>query len=526
MLIGFIALAALALAIMIYLFSGSAAVESWVGSQLLTLGGSYLQPELHFGKLTYRRPRTIFVDDLTLSSPDPTHAGQSIVILAVKHARLELTEIPRRGKPIKFSQVILDAPEFRAVAIAPGSGSLVGFSTFMKTTTPSTGPATSSAPPMLLSDFLLIRRVEITHGLIHYDPRLPNTHPMRLDDIDARLDLSPSAATPGLYAIQTTISRKPIFQLDVQGQFNIDTLTAQLDTLNLALDVRKGNAHFLPPEIQEVIKTIEMTGQLHIAASGTIPMSNFHQCALHSTADVTDAGFTVGPYRFLADSFASAVDVANGIATIQKADARLLGGEVHLSGTIPLDAGMPARLNLAAKNIQLEKTLRSTDPNSLPLYAGNVAADVSFAAPLRAWGTQASGGGTLSIRQGRLGNIPVFSRIVTDVGKAVSNNISGEAKSLTDTADATFSLAGDHVQIDHVIAKSGALGLRGSGSIGFDLQMNLRLNAGPMEGLQAAMGDVGKAWSAVSASMAGYRVTGTLGDPHVAFEVGNQSGKK
>ena len=123
-----------------YVASGSAAVESWVGTRLLEIGGSYLGPELRFERLTYVRPRTIVLDHLTLSSPDPARPGQWAAILAVKKARLELTEIPRRGQPIRFSQVILESPEVHAIAATPGGASLLGFSNFIK------GAADSHAP--------------------------------------------------------------------------------------------------------------------------------------------------------------------------------------------------------------------------------------------------------------------------------------------------------------------------------------------------------------------------------------------
>lgn len=523
------AVAALALALTLYIFSGSAAVESWVGSQLLSLGGSYLEPQLRFGRLTYRRPRTILVDNLTISSPDPAHPDQSLIILAVKRLRLELTEIPRRGQPIKFSEVILEDPEFRAIALAPGSHGLVGFSHILKasaTSAPSAAPGTRPALPLTLSDLLRIRRIEIIHGLIRYDPRLPNTQPMQLDDINARLDLAPSHTTPGLYAIETTITRQPTFELAVRGQFNLDTLTAQLDGLALALDLRKENAHYLPPEIQQVLAAAEITGQLHVAAAGTIPLANFPQSTLHATAEITGAGFAAGPYRFWADSFNSALDVAHGIATIQKADARLLGGEVHLTGTIPLQAAQPAQLELSAQNIQIEKTLREVDPTTLPRYAGSVAARVTFAAPLAVWSSQASGTGTFSLRQGRIHNTPVFGLIVAGITNAHAKTTTTAPATLTDIADATFTLSGDHAQFEHLTATSGGLAIRGSGTVGFDQQLDFRLNAGPLEALQGAMGDLGKAWAGASDSLAGYRVTGTLSEPHVSFEVGEHAAKK
>ena len=521
------------LAITIYIFCEAAAIESWVGLQLLSMGGSYLQPKLQFERLTYHYPRTIVVEGLTLSSPYPARPGQSVVILAVKRARVTLTEIPHRGQPIKFSQVTLEYPEFRAIAITPGSGGLVGFSNILKglpsrSATSSIASATSStAPesPLKLSDWLLIRRVEIVHGLIRYDPRLPNTKPMELDDINARLDLTPSAATPGIYAIATTVTRKPIFELNLRGQFNIDTLAAQLTALSVKLDMRNKKCDFLPPEIQAMLKTFEITGQLDVSAAGKIPLADFRQSALRCTVNIANAGFAAGQYHFTADTLSSAVDIADGIASIQKADARLLGGEVNITGTIPLDAAKPAQLDLA-QGVQIAKTLRVTDPNSVPLYAGTVAAKVTFSAPLGAWSRLASGNGTFSIRQGRIDNIPLLGGIIRGVSKAISKTFSGDSRTLSDTANATFTLDGNHIQLDELTATSSMLALRGSGTVGFDGQLDLRLNGGPMEHLQNVMGDIGKAWATVSDDMAGYRVTGTLLDPKVSFEIGDHSAIK
>jgi len=515
-------LGVLVLAGIVYRLSGSAAVESWVGGQLLAIGGSYLEPQLRFGRLTYRRPRTILVDHLTLSSPDPTHPGASVVILAVAHARLELTEIPRPGQPLKFSEVILEAPELRAMALEPGSGRLVGFSKFMKGAVDTGGPVPAAGVPALkLSDFLLMRHVEIIHGLIRYDPRLPDTRPMELDDINAHLDLAPAGPAPGLYAIGTTITRVPIFALAVQGQFNLDTLRAELTPLSLRMNLRKEDAHYLPPELQNLVRNLDAAGEFHGAVSGTITLADFRQSTLHATAELTNAGLSAGRYRFWTDACAATVDIAGGTATIEKADARLLGGTVHLTGRIPLDATQPARLELLARDIQIEKILRATAPDALPLYAGKVMADVAFAAPLARWRTEAGGNGICTIRQGRIDNIPVLGSIIAGVSKVVSNTISGHANTLSDTAEASFTLAGDHVQLDHLAAQSGALALRGSGTIGFDEHLNLRLNAGPMERLQGILGDVGKIWASASDAMAGYRVTGTLADPQVNFEIGN-----
>ena len=518
---------ALVLGVVGYVVSGSTAVESWVGSQLLEMGGTYLAPELRFERLTYVRPRTIVLDKLTLSSPDPAHPGHSLVILAVKRARLELTEMPRRGRPIRFSRVILESPEMHAIAATPGGGGgggLVGYSHFIRTAADSAAPGvTAAAPaPLKLSDFLLMRQVEIIDGTVSYDPRMPDMLPLWLDGINARLDFTPSgtSANPGLYTIATTISRKPALDLSLNGHVDIDTLTMELAKLELTLDLQEKNAHFLPPELQKILQTFEVTGQLHVTVAGTLPLADWRQTTLQSRGELTAAQVAAGQTRLAIGAWNWDLEVAAGVATIRKADAQLLGGELHISGSIPLDGAAPARLRLNANDIQIQQLLRSNKPGELPLYAGNLSAAITYSAPLALWNKQAAGGGTLSIRQGRVDNIPLLGRIVAGVSQSLAGALGKHAPDLTDTADGTFSFAGEGVHFDHFSGTSGSLGLRGSGSVGFDGRLDLRLNGGPMEGLQNSLGAIGEAWASASDALAGYRVTGTVDDPKVTMELG------
>jgi hypothetical protein len=513
----------LAIAAVAYRFSGSVAIESWVGSQLLDIGGSYLQPTLHFERLTYQRPRTIVLKNLMLSSPDPAHPGQSVVILAVRQAQLTLTEIPERGQPIRFSEVILESPEIRAIAVAPGAPGFVGFAHLLKESPSASAPAGGTAPPeppMKLSDFLLIRRVKIHNGLIRYDPRIANTHPLELDGINTTLDFTPETK-PGVYTIQTAIVRKPVFALELQGQVNIDTMVLQLARFSMTLELQKNTNHYLPPALQSVLAAHEVTGRLRVEATGTLPLANYRQAALHSTATLTAAQVAVGEYRLPLDSLESDLSVSDGAVNILKTDAELLGGQVHLTGTVPLYRVLPMNLAVAVRNIQIQKTLRSVDPNTPPAYAGNVNGELTFAAPLDGWNAHAGGKGKLTLRDGRIDTIPVVGGIITTLNKVVGEAIGGGSRSLTDRADVSFAFTGDRIQIDQITGSAGALALRGDGTVGFDGQMDLRLNAGPMERLQNALGDIGRLWASASDALAGYRITGFVGDPHVSVEIGN-----
>ena len=527
-------------AALVYLASGSSAIESWVGSQLLEIGGTYLEPKLQFKRLTYLRPRTILLEDVTLSSPDPDKPGQFVVILAIKRARLELTEIPRRGKQIKFSKVLLESPEIHAIAAVPGGPRLLGFSHFVKgspgsastaSTSPTpvaAGPAVASstpvagkAPRMKLSDLLLIRNVEIVNGMASYDSRMPDRLPVWLDQINARLDFTPAAtADSGVYTVDTTIARKPAVDLAVRGQLNIDTFTLELSTLDLALDLQEKNVHVLPAQLQELLKKFEVTGQLHLTAGGTVPLTHFRQSTLHSQGELTAAQIAAGANRLSVDTFRWEIDLADGIATLPRADAQLLGGELHANGLIPLDGRQPARLELTAANLKIQKLLRAFKPGVVPPYGGNLSAAITYSAPLAKWNQQAAGSGTVSIRQGRIDNLPVLGSILTGLNNSLSKTFAGDGKTLTDMADGTFTFAGDQVQIDRFTGTSGALGFRATGTIGFDRRFALRLNAGPLERLQDSLGVIGGAWASVSDAIAGYRVTGTLDAPQVSMELG------
>ncbi|HVT81821.1 MAG TPA: AsmA-like C-terminal region-containing protein [Phycisphaerae bacterium] len=521
------AVAALAIAVTVYYFSGSSAIESWIGSQLLRTAGTYLQPDMHFGRLTYLRPRTVIVDDLTLTSPDPAHAGKTITILAVKKARLELTEIPRRGEPIKFSAILLESPEFRAVSATPGSASLVGFSHLLKGSenapapAAASGPASATAPaaPMKLSDWLLMRQVEIRDGKITFDPRSPDSPPIWLDGINCKLNFTPSDSA-GNYALATTITRKPAFDLDLEGKINIDTLQAELAKLSLSLDLREENAHYLPPDLQRILKSFEVTGEVHAAASGTLPFRQWQKSTLQGSLDLTRGQVAIGQNRLAVDSSNWQVDLRDGAATLRRADTRLLGGGIRFAGTIPLAPGQPAHISMSAQDLHIQRLLRTLNPGEPPVYAGRVAADISFNAPIDGLTRKAAGGGTFSVREGRIGNIPVIGPILTVVNKSLKKALGMDNRNLSDTADGSLSFAGDSIRIDRLDALSGAMALRGTGTIGFDGRLDLRLNAGPLEALQKSLGAVGQIWASVSDAVAGYHVGGTLNNPTVSLEIG------
>ena len=75
----------------------------------------------------------------------------------------------------------------------------------------------------------------------------------------------------------------------------------------------------------------------------------------------------------------------------------------------------------------------------------------------------------------------------------------------------------ERIQIGSFSALSGPIGARGNGWIGFDGRLDLEMNAGPLEGLQATAGTIGTLTGLITDRLATYVVTGSVQEPRVVL---------
>ena len=131
---------------------------------------------------------------------------------------------------------------------------------------------------------------------------------------------------------------------------------------------------------------------------------------------------------------------------------------------------------------------------------------VGFAHGLVARGVR---GGEVEVDQGRFGGGPLVSSLAR-LMRVVT--LSGREQ---DWLRMTFLVRDERVEITSVSALSGPIGVRGSGTVAFDGQLDLSLNGGPLEGLQATSGQVGRLTGFVTDRLAKYVVTGPFWEPRV-----------
>jgi hypothetical protein len=496
--------------------TGSSAVEQWVGAQLKSVAGSYLNPELNFADLDYRYPRTVVLRDFALKADDPSKPGNRVDILAADRITLELVEIPRDGEPFRIERLVLEKPAIRFIAATSGDG-FIGFSNLVKQTGPQT---TQPEQPTKLSELFQLRLVEVKDGLLVYDDGTSGRDRMELDQINTRMSIEPSES--GWYTLKTSIQRPPVADTQIDGRLNIDDMSVDLTSLTATMSLSPENAGSLPPALQRLVKDYDVHGALAARVSGMLRLSNWQTSTLQARAELKNGHVASGEYRLPIELLTADIGVSGGAVNLQPIDITTLGGTLKIDGRVGLGDGLPSSVNAIGRDLRIEETLRvlAKDPKAEPKYSGLLSADVRFTGPLSDWKTNAGGGGETHLVQGKLERLPILFEVLNVAKKVGEAAVLGKDQSRpSDELHTVFELRGDRVRFTKIDGRASLLGLRGEGDAFFDNRLDLTVNAGPIEKLQDALGDAGKIIGVVTDKLTAYHVTGTLGEPKVSLKV-------
>ncbi|MGD0389482.1 MAG: hypothetical protein ABSC42_11060 [Tepidisphaeraceae bacterium] len=365
----------------IIVHKGPGTLQDWIGSQLQDIANSYLNPRLSFTDLAYEYPLTVSLRNLHLTADDPAHPGHTIDIIACAHAEVSLAEIPSVGKPIVIEKIALDEPLISAIAVAPRSKDFVGFSDLIRGGTNSSS-ASSSGSSKKLSDVFRMRLVQITNGKIVYDPRIEGTVPMTLDQINTLLNISPTDA--GWYKLDTEIARKPVFDLQVKGQLNLDSFSVRDVDVKMLADLSQhlgqDNRDFLPPELQALLKQYQASGKLSVELTGSMPVMDPMHGQVRASVKLDRANLTMGGLRIPVDNLDLETQFAGSKVTVPSLRIGALGGWVDLSGSVALNERLDADLRLKIAGIVPEKLL--ADPSLASASPARLDLEFNLAASL------------------------------------------------------------------------------------------------------------------------------------------------
>jgi hypothetical protein len=537
--------AAVAAGIAVYLTgrSGSGAIEKWIASQLQTIANSYVHPQLSFDDLDYEYPGTVKLKNFRLVADDPRNPGKTIAILGTADATVVLAEVPAVGRPIVIQKIILNQPLFQAIATGPGETTFVGFSGMVKQEAVDTAKAAAAGPASeeakaarkKLSDVFQMRLVELINGKIVYDPRLEGAEPMVLDEINTRLDVIPDAA--GEYTLKVALNRKPVFDFDIGMTLNIDTMYARDARINLSASLSSDSRSHLPPQIQKVLAHHDVRGELFVRVRGELPLTEYQKGDVLATVELTDANIKVGENRLPIERLDLQTKLAGGKVLLPVLKLQALAGQLTAGGEVTLNESLDSILALQVLNMQLEELFVNPDDAADPKLAGRLNVGVNTVVPLAALIPHLSkpapatqpviasasppplpqqwGEGILKLDKGRLVKIPVLGDL--------ARLLAGGKKSIgkTESAEAKFTFGGDKLRLSEFRYLGDLVAARGTGTVSLDQQLDLVVNAGPVEKVQSLLGkDLGGAFGKLTDQLVSYLVTGPLDTPQIRPQVG------
>jgi uncharacterized protein involved in outer membrane biogenesis len=486
----------------------SGELATWLGKQIVGIASSYIEPTIDFRSVDYKAPYSVTLNDVTLKAADGT------TVAAVRLLRVELAELPAVGKPIQIKSVILERP---ALTLIKTSGGFKGLVPFVKATPGMSDQAVD--PNFRVSNVFRLRELRLSEGSVSYD-QSDGSPKMELDGLNLNLDVSPeSGAGAGWYAVKTTMGRKPQAVIDLDGSVNIDTLMAKFARLGLEVRVGPDTIAGLPPEVQNLVKAHDATGDLKISASGEAVLTDPLAGTMDVGVELSGFNIAFGEFKLPIDSARVNGRLDGGVFTLAPSGADLLKGKATFDGTLGLgQSGRPAALNWTLANIDMRETLRVQTPEGVPppyagILSGGGAVRTSLDAPTGAM----SGNGNLALRQGRLTGLPAIQQLAaaTDLMGRISPSLRFDH-----TADVAFGLEPRGMNISELTITTEFIGIKGDGIVGFDRSLDLTVSAGPVEKLAGLLGknQVSKLIGDIAGGLVKYRIGGVIGSPTVKVD--------
>jgi hypothetical protein len=505
--------------------TGSGGIEQWIGSQLQDIVNSRLNPQLTFSDLDYEYPMTVSVKDLKLVADDPRSPDRKLDIIGCGVATLTLAEVPRVGKPIVIQQITLNRPQVSIIAEEPGGRKFVGFSPFVRapTTGPASGPATRPRP--VLSDHLRMRLIQIVDGRIVYDPRLPDTEPMALDQVTTNLNFEPTE--PGWYKVSGAVARRPVFEISAAGQVNLDTFTARDAALKIKADLSPSQLGYLPPQLQQFLTKYQVRGILEAMVIGEMPILKPLSGQGAADLSLSDANVTLGEYQIAVARMELSARFEDAAVHLPVVKVEALRGSLSGWMNTQLNDQLDTDLAMEVRGMMLQDLLASRTDGQPPKFAGKVDAELEFKVPMRAIADQIRGHQTeplsrnwgtarLAINEGRLINLPTVRKLFSVVQSTLRLIGASDDGSSRDRLNVRGRFTGDHAEVTELTLVSSLIAARGRGTIGLDQSLDLTVYAGPLEKMQDLLGStLGGAIATVTDKLVSYKITGKIGAPQV-----------
>lgn len=532
-------------------------ISGFVVDQIESLARDNINPILTLESASYQFPTTVSLHGVTLTKDDTK-------ILTVDKVSITLTSYPFKADQVRFGSFDLQTPVLNL--FVDEKGDILGWDDFVKEDPEDDDDSLDA------SQQFAVQNIRIRNATFVYEDQRNNTERMTLDgfnlDVDTTRVEKPAdssdthekivkseegnyrypviPATTGWYHFETVIERAPIIDATIDVGFNIDSLETILREVAINTKLNEENIKVLPPQIQPFLRQKNVEGDLSIRVSGFIDSDEPTKGPLQIDCSLTRASIGEDSARLKIPSLGAHGKIQSDVLTFDTINGIMLGGSFEgdfellledmtndaLGGTRPetdevaskdskSDAVQaPKEMNsilgnkaygiscgLELNNIQLQRLTSRRPPKDQLLGILNL--DMEAAGIVTNWPKTLQGDGELTVRDGRLGTIPVVSAIGRTMDSMINRGLNN------DRLDIDFSLKPDGIYLETINMTAGMMAFRARGTIGFDDSIYLILNGGPLERMQNSMGMVGRLFGNLTDRLVRYEVSGPLGSPSV-----------
>ena len=531
-------------------------ISGFVVSQIEALAADNINPTLTVESASYRFPTTVNLNGVRLTKNDTE-------ILSVDTVSITLTRYPFKEEQVRFGSFDLQTPVMNL--LVDEKGDILGWDDFIKDS-PEDKKDEDSLDP---SQQFAVQRITINNATFVYEDQRTNKDRMKLDgfnmDIDTtRADESTSSqlvrskildsekddyhypvipTTEGWYHLESVIERAPLIDATLDVGFNINSLETILREVAINTKLNDENVGVLPPQIQPFLRDKNVRGDLSVRVSGFVDSDEPFKGPIKIDGSLTRASIGEDSARLDIPSLGAHGTIQSDVLTFDTINGTMLGGTFEgdfellledmtrgaVGGTRPEtdeDAKQASTSDTAPSlspilgnkaygiscglqldKIQLQRLTSRRAPRDQLL--GSLDLDVEASGIVTRWPETLRGDGELKVRDGRLASIPVISAI----GRTMDTLLLQGRHN--DRMDIEFSLEPDGIYLERANLIAGIMGFRARGSIGFDDQLYLILNGGPLERLQDSMGAFGRLFGNLTDRLIRYEVSGPIGSPSV-----------
>lgn len=498
-------------AVVFTLARGGTKLDNWLAQQVVGIANYYLVPEIGFERFRYDAPGTLTLENATLTAPDGT------VVVDAAAIAITLARTPRMGEPIEISRVSLTSPEVNL--IQDQAGGFKGLAPFVRRQRVREQDRAPSE--VQLSNVLRIRKLTMTDGGMTFQPASGES-PMEVRGIALDLDVEPAnreGETGAWYAIAARADRAPILDFSLEGRFDLDNLIADIESLSFETTLDESSYSSLPPQLQSILRQYDARGNFAMDVRGRAPIRDMGAMDVLANVRLEDFNIAQGEYRLPITIAAIDAQVKDGQGTITRAFADTLGGRVTVSSaTVDLTQGArPFSVVWKVDDVQLSQMLRVAQGGE-PRFEGLVFAEGRVSGSASPDGRDSlDGWGKVAIRKGRLLNTNALSQIAGSLN--LVRQFSGRGPN-DDDADASFEIDPTGLTMTDLRIMTQAVAVRGAaspvGTIGFDGNIDLLVNAGPLDSFKRMFGDrVGDIIGIVTDRLSTFQVTGPIGNTTV-----------